>query len=317
MQAERQRAVARRGGRLALVASAAAALLRCSSGDSGRAGSDRDAGPTADAGAPRVDAASDALARPPDAPPDASPPGDATPEAHPADAEGDRGDATGAGGARPDAAEGGGARCPADTVDTGQTCMDRYEAPNFAGALPLVMLTFSESEAWCAARGKRLCFDDEWGDACAGSAGHAYPYGDAHQPGVCNDDERWLAYDQALLDGWPWSLPTATVASLEALLELARSAGPAATLAADHVQALYQAEPSGANAGCVSEAGVHDLSGNVEEWTRRRDGGGPSFHGSLRGRYWADSRTCQSAVTSHGDAFRFYEIGLRCCVEPR
>ena len=84
---------------------------------------------------------------------------------------------------------------------------------------------------------------------------------------------------------------------------------------ADHVEAIYQGEPSGSNAGCVGPAEVYDLVGNVEEWTRRRDGGVPDFHGSLKGRYWAESRTCQSRVTTHGDYFRFYEIGFRCCLD--
>jgi hypothetical protein len=54
--------------------------------------------------------------------------------------------------------------------------------PNRAGALPLVMYTFVEAEAWCAARDRRLCFDDEWLAACAGSDGLAYPYGATRVP---------------------------------------------------------------------------------------------------------------------------------------
>ena len=37
------------------------------------------------------------------------------------------------------------------------------------------------------------------------------------------------------------------------------------------------------------------------------------FHGCLKGRYWADTRTCQDIILTHGDLFRFYEIGFRCC----
>jgi formylglycine-generating enzyme required for sulfatase activity len=79
---------------------------------------------------------------------------------------------------------------------------------------------------------------------------------------------------------------------------------------------LYQGEGGGENAGCVNEYRVFDLVGNVEEWTRRADGAGTDFHGALKGRYWAESRTCQSTVTTHGDTFRFYEIGFRCCAAP-
>src|SRR5262249_40434569 len=87
------------------------------------------------------------------APPDVAPP-DATPL--PSDASAvDAAPAPDA--AAADAAD---APCPADMLLVGATCMDRFEAPNVPGALPLVMYTFVEAEAWCGARGKRLCFED-------------------------------------------------------------------------------------------------------------------------------------------------------------
>jgi len=194
----------------------------------------------------------------------------------------------------------------------GQACMDLYEAPNEPGALPLVMYSFDEAAGWCQARSKRLCTDQEWELACAGQGGLAYPYGDVHQPGVCNDEEVWRVYDQSLLNHWPASASSPEIGSLEALWAAAGASGSGG-LAADHVLSLYQGEGGGDNPGCVGSHGVFDLVGNVEEWTRRADGGTTSFHGSLKGRYWAESRSCQSGVTSHGDSFRFYEIGFRCC----
>ncbi len=206
------------------------------------------------------------------------------------------------------------APCPADMLLVEAACVDRYEAPNQPGALPLVMFTFDESEAWCQARGKRLCFDDEWTRSCEGPTGTSYPYGDAHVSGTCNDDETWKLYDQSKLNGWPWTVSKPNVESLGQLLDAARVTSASGKVAADHVEALYQAEPSGSNPGCAGPAQVFDLCGNVEEWTRRRDGGsGKDFSGSLKGRYWAEPRTCQNAVTNHGNAFRFYEIGFRCC----
>jgi Sulfatase-modifying factor enzyme 1 len=206
--------------------------------------------------------------------------------------------------------------CPADMVAVGTFCIDRYEAPNRAGAQPLVMYTFDEADAWCTARGKRLCFDDEWTLACQGPTASAYPYGNTYEPGECNDDKTWIAYDQSKLDLWPWNLPASQIDSLPALLAAVRAEGPNTSIAADEVERLYQGTPSGAKPGCGGAYGVFDLVGNAEEWTRRRDGGTTSFHGSLKGRYWAESRTCQSAVTTHGDGFRFYEIGFRCCKDP-
>ncbi len=207
------------------------------------------------------------------------------------------------------------APCPSDTAHVDDFCIDRYEAPNVAGGLPFVMFTFVEAAQWCAARDKRLCFDDEWTRVCGGTAETSYPYGDTHQPGVCNDDETWITYNQSLLNGWPSSACSPGVGSYEELMDAARAVSGTAAAAADHVEDLYQAEPGGSNAWCTNADGAFDLCGNVEEWTRRRDGGEPDFHGNLKGRYWAESRTCQSNLTSHGDYFRFYEIGFRCCVD--
>jgi formylglycine-generating enzyme required for sulfatase activity len=206
--------------------------------------------------------------------------------------------------------------CPDDMALVGTTCMDRFEAPNIAGAKPLVMYTFVEADAWCGARQKRLCFDDEWQFACEGPAKEKYPYGDTRQAGACNDNKTWKPYTQSLLNGWPASASTPSITSLDELLDLARTKGTSATSAANHVLALYQGTGGGEASACEGESGVMDLVGNVEEWTRRRDGGMALFHGSLKGRYWAEARTCQSAVTTHGDNFRFYEIGFRCCSEP-
>ena len=205
--------------------------------------------------------------------------------------------------------------CPTGMVQLGKkVCMDRYEAPNSPGQLPLVMYTFTESELWCKARAKRLCFDDEWTLACASPTGNnTYPYGTKHQPGICNDDKKWKTYSQTKLSGWPKSASSTQVATLAQLLAAAGAVSSTAKTAADHIQALYQGTAAGAKKGCVGPAGVFDLVGNVEEWTRRRDGGRAQFHGALKGRYWAEPRTCQSAVKTHGDAFRFYEIGFRCC----
>jgi formylglycine-generating enzyme required for sulfatase activity len=144
----------------------------------------------------------------------------------------------------------------------------------------------------------------------------AYPYGDTHEPGLCNDDETWLVYNQSLLNGWPPAASHPQIEGFDELLEEAAAQGAAATAAAEHVAALYQAEPSGSNLECTNETTVFDLTGNVEEWTRREDGGEPDFHGNLKGRYWAETRTCAQNITVHGDQFRFYEIGFRCCTSP-
>ncbi len=212
--------------------------------------------------------------------------------------------------------------CPADMafIDDASlpapVCMDRYEAPNLEGELPLVMLNFDEAEAWCTRHDKRLCYDDEWTFTCGGPEGYQYPYGDVREPGLCNDAKTWKVYNQTLLSGWPYTFDGSGYDSLEALFDGVSQASASAKAAADHVRDLYQAEAAGTYPACLGVGAVRDLTGSVEEWTRRRDGGQAQFHGNLKGRYWADTRTCQNNIITHGDGFRFYEIGFRCCREP-
>ncbi|MBW2459956.1 MAG: hypothetical protein JRI68_36040, partial [Deltaproteobacteria bacterium] len=45
-----------------------------------------------------------------------------------------------------------GGPCPSDMIVAGESCIDRYEAPNVAGADPLAMQTAYDGETWCADR---------------------------------------------------------------------------------------------------------------------------------------------------------------------
>jgi formylglycine-generating enzyme required for sulfatase activity len=173
-------------------------------------------------------------------------------------------------------------------------CMDRYEAPNRRGAKPLVMQSANDAIAWCEARHKRLCTEDEWISACEGDERSPYPYGRDHVDGRCNDDKPWQKIDEAALAKWPGKE------------------------AQEEVKNAYQATRSGAKRACVSRAGVGDLTGNVEEWvvrTRDHANGWPYI---LIGCYWSGcygggKPTCHSTNNAHGPDFRFYETGLRCC----
>jgi len=88
-------------------------------------------------------------------------------------------------------------------VPAGHFCIDRYEAPNEKGELPYSLQTAYDGEDWCAARGKRLCTEDEWTRACRGTSGRTYPYGNTFRPGVCNDDKPWVGVGWKKLSRWP------------------------------------------------------------------------------------------------------------------
>jgi len=187
--------------------------------------------------------------------------------------------------------------CPNDMVALPSFCMDRYEAPNVRGELPLAMKTAGDGEAWCAERGKRLCTEEQWVRACQGPHGRLYPYGDEHRESACNDDRRWLVVHWERLAQWP------------------------SEVAVNEAASLFQADPSGARAGCVSEEGVYDLTGNVAEWVRRSDGPPkPGYDHVLKGCYWAGCYhephpNCVFRNSAHPGSFRTYEAGFRCCAE--
>ena len=184
--------------------------------------------------------------------------------------------------------------CPSTMVRAGGFCIDRYEAPNRRGAKPLVMQSANDANAWCSEHHKRMCTEDEWIGACQGEEHRAYPYGNEHVDGRCNDDKPWQKVDEALLGKWP---------------------SPEAKA---HAKELYQGTPSGSKRKCASEAGARDMTGNVEEWvvrTREHANGYPYL---LIGCYWSgcyggNKPTCHSTNNAHGPEFRFYETGFRCC----
>lgn len=184
--------------------------------------------------------------------------------------------------------------CPPGMARVRGFCIDRFEAPNRRGAKPLVMQSAKDAEAWCSARHERLCTEDEWMGACEGEPRRAYPYGDTHVDGRCNDDQTWRTVDEGTLAKWP---------------------SPEAKA---HVEQLYQAAPSGAKGQCETPGGVYDLTGNVEEWVVRTREHANAWPYVLIGCYWAgcyggNKPTCHSTNNAHGPEFRFYETGFRCC----
>jgi formylglycine-generating enzyme required for sulfatase activity len=182
-------------------------------------------------------------------------------------------------------------------VLAGLACVDEHEAPNVPGAFPLAMQTATDGEAWCRARGKRLCTEAEWLRACQGPSGWRYPYGNEYQAHRCNDDKTWISPDWDVLASWP-----SDAAQAEA-------------------RRLYQADPSGARTGCVSAEGVRDLTGNVAEWVVRSFPNRNNYDHVLKGCYWAKcyggtNPNCTFVNPAHSGSFRTYEAGFRCCKDP-
>ena len=172
-----------------------------------------------------------------------------------------------------------------------RVCMDQFEAPNARGASPIVMVDAHEAEAWCSAHAKRLCTEYEWESACEGPDLRPFIAGYASDSVTCNTGQPWQPFNAWLL---------------------ARG-GDTAQRETDR---LWQAEPSGARSSCVSHAGVYDLNGNAEEWiasSRRR-----KWPHALVSGHWAKPwSACRDTNDAHESFFKFYEVGFRCCSEPK
>ena len=169
-------------------------------------------------------------------------------------------------------------------------CIDRYEWPNKVGELPRSMASWNDAKATCESIGKRLCSDTEWTLACEGPERHPYPYGDgyARNDSACNVDKPYV-----------WPNPDRVYDPATSAQELAR---------------LDQREPSGARSSCVSPYGVHDMTGNVDEWVVNVSQFGQPHESGLKGGYWGPVRTrCRPMTTGHEQTFRYYQTGFRCC----
>ncbi|MGH7279998.1 MAG: formylglycine-generating enzyme family protein [Polyangiaceae bacterium] len=168
-------------------------------------------------------------------------------------------------------------------------CMDKYEYPNRVGADPIVMKTWYEARATCAGEGKRLCNESEWTLACEGEERLPYPYGYARSSEACNIDKPHPDVDEKAL------------------------ANPKTRV--EEAEKLWQGEPSGSREACVSPFGVHDMTGNVDEWVVNESG--KPYKSALKGGYWGPVKTrCRPSTVAHAEDFSFYQIGFRCCEDP-
>jgi len=238
--------------------------------------------------------------------------------------------------------------CPEGMASVDRSCIDRYEAhlvtrgpggerspyPHFrrpeegvvyearseAGVFPQAYINRVESAAACAEAGKRLCTRKEWQRACRyradGSTGAAYPYGDRREAKRCNVDKPHL-------------------------LTLRFGADPGRWRYAQFNDPTLDQEPgflarSGAYDGCVGDAGVYDLVGNLHEWVS--DTADSAFEARLRGegvarsfQYWSPGNGvfmggfystggelgpgCSFTTIAHEPRYHDYSTGFRCCAD--
>jgi len=155
-------------------------------------------------------------------------------------------------------------------------CIDTYEAPNQLGIKPTMQVTWYEAKASCESQGKRLCVDNEWTQACRGPNNLPYPYGYFRDDTACRIDQ-------------PWQDP-----------------------ATHTFEQLDKTVASGSMERCVSEYGVHDMTGNADEFCQ--SSGGSPYQSVLKGGHPHSVRNaCSPRTTAHNESFSYYVTSFRCC----
>jgi hypothetical protein len=204
--------------------------------------------------------------------------------------------------------------CPPGMIAIDGFCIDRWEsalvlggagwspyanpgtaevrAVSAPGVVPQGYISGTQAGAACARAGKRLCSDAEWLRACQGAAGHTFPYGDARVDGACNDAR-----------------------ACHPAVQYFESSDGSVFSMIDHPcigQLPDGLAPTGAYAACASDEGVHDLMGNLHEWTAD-----PA--GTFRGGFYVDTAIngagCLYRTTAHDTGHWDYSTGFRCCAD--
>jgi hypothetical protein len=172
---------------------------------------------------------------------------------------------------------------------------------SLGGVFPQGYVSGLQASDACQRSGKRLCRPEEWRTACMGPNATVFPYGNAREPGRCNDNGRsGMEFFNPALDGkpehrWMWGHDGNMIDPRLNQLE--------GTLAR-----------TGQRSGCTNDYGVYDMVGNLHEWVDDPDG-------TFQGGYYLDTHIngdgCLYRTTAHPMSHLDYSTGFRCCADGR
>jgi formylglycine-generating enzyme len=158
-------------------------------------------------------------------------------------------------------------------------CIDDKERVEPGTDLPRNQMSWTMSKKLCESEGARLCLTREWVFACEGEEMRPYPYGWERDSAICNADiDHGLGRVGRLVD---------------------------------------HRAPASAHPECLSAFGLHDMAGNVDEWTTI-EGAPRGSREVMHGSWWMPGRnSCRSFQGGHGPLYEGTETGTRCCADPR
>jgi hypothetical protein len=205
--------------------------------------------------------------------------------------------------------------CPSNMALVGSSCVDKYEgslvqvredgtespfspyetpsgkhvrAVSRPGVVPQAHISMVDAQRACGASGKRLCKAQEWKSACKGPDQTKFPYGESRIANACVDTAR-----------------TSPINKLHSGEHTSKTLNDPALN-----QQSGTVELTGEAAQCTNGFGVHDMVGNVHEWTD---------DGSFRGGYYLDTSLngdgCDYRTTAHSPVYYDYSTGFRCCAD--
>ncbi len=166
-------------------------------------------------------------------------------------------------------------------------CIDKLEYSSNENKIPDVMMNYHEMESICKNQNKRLCSDKEMTKACEGPENKPYPYGYTRDSTACNIDKPYI----------PWDEVKITHKNAEELVK------------------VDQRVPTGSMKRCVSDYGVYDLVGNVDEISVNELGNHQPYDLALHGGHNIKSarNQCRATTLVHNTWFYLYNSGGRCC----
>lgn len=148
---------------------------------------------------------------------------------------------------------------------------------------PVVQVSWQDADAFCRHHGLRLPSEEEWEFAARGTDGRLFPWGMAAPD---EDGTRRADY------------------------------GTNECCAADMTDGYHETAPVGSYPAGVSPFGLHDMAGNVWEWTSSPDGDSGKY--VIRGGGWGNNPFCLRVSYRHKNPpdIGLDMVGFRCAGDP-
>lgn len=204
--------------------------------------------------------------------------------------------------------------CPADMVEVGAICVDKYEASrpdatdmqqgvetgpaqSVIGVIPwhvnpMSLAALAEFETACEAAGKRICQPSEWLATCEGPSGNSYVFGDTFDPHICNCVDTFC--EEYCEDN--------SIAPEDC--DTSANCG--------YTYYCFKVMPTGSFSGCTNELGTFDVGGNV--WEVVPSTTDPRGY-EVRGGAYNCGGAAQRLQCTYNAGWTNLYAGFRCCLD--